>query len=326
MPALNEAPQKRRARLRLVRRRPDTSSPARSSPATSSPALLDRAAALKAGRGERAGAEALAGRSIALFFEFPSTRTRVSFGVGVAELGAQPVLLRADELQLGRGETIADTARVLSGYLHGIVIRSGSHETLAELAERRGDPGDQRAHPAPSPVSGARRPADVARALRRARWAHGRLRRRRQQRRPLARDRRPDRRGRGAGGDPAGLRARAGFGGARHRRSARGRRRRRRALHRRLGEHGRERDAERKRADLGPYQLNEELLGLAAERAIALHCLPAHPGEEISAGALYGPRSAVWDQAENRLHAQKALLELLIQRRREPKARTPGRP
>ena len=74
---------------------------------------------------------------------------------------------------------------------------------------------------------------------------------------------------------------------------------------------GDEEDAAQRRADLGAYQLNEELLGLASERAIALHCLPAHPGEEISEGALYGERSAVWDQAENRLHAQKALLELL---------------
>ena len=75
---------------------------------------------------------------------------------------------------------------------------------------------------------------------------------------------------------------------------------------------GDEEEAARRRADLAPYQLNEELLAAASERAIALHCLPAHPGEEISEGALYGERSAVFDQAENRLHAQKALLELLL--------------
>ena len=74
---------------------------------------------------------------------------------------------------------------------------------------------------------------------------------------------------------------------------------------------GDEAEAEARRAALGPYQVNEELLAGAAEGAIVLHCLPAHPGEEISEGALYGERSAVWDQAENRLHAQKALLELL---------------
>ena len=75
---------------------------------------------------------------------------------------------------------------------------------------------------------------------------------------------------------------------------------------------GDEADADRRRADLAPYQLNEELLSLASERAIVLHCLPAHPGEEITEALLYGERSAVWDQAENRLHAQKALLELLL--------------
>ncbi|MDP9187884.1 MAG: ornithine carbamoyltransferase, partial [Actinomycetota bacterium] len=75
---------------------------------------------------------------------------------------------------------------------------------------------------------------------------------------------------------------------------------------------GDETEAERRRADLAPFQLNEELLAAASERAIVMHCLPAHPGEEITGGVLYGPRSVVWDQAENRLHSQKALLEALI--------------
>ena len=75
---------------------------------------------------------------------------------------------------------------------------------------------------------------------------------------------------------------------------------------------GDEENAARRRADLGPYQLNGELIALASERAIALHCLPAHPGEEITEGVLYGDRQRIWDQAENRRHAQKALLELLV--------------
>jgi ornithine carbamoyltransferase len=75
---------------------------------------------------------------------------------------------------------------------------------------------------------------------------------------------------------------------------------------------GDEAEAERRRADFAPYRLDEDLLAAAAERAIVLHCLPAHPGEEITEGVLYGERSAVWDQAENRLHAQKALLEMLL--------------
>jgi ornithine carbamoyltransferase len=75
---------------------------------------------------------------------------------------------------------------------------------------------------------------------------------------------------------------------------------------------GDEAEAERRRNDLAPFRLSEELLAAASERAIALHCLPAHPGEEITEGVLYGDRSAIWDQAENRLHAQKALLERLV--------------
>jgi ornithine carbamoyltransferase len=75
---------------------------------------------------------------------------------------------------------------------------------------------------------------------------------------------------------------------------------------------GDEAEAERRRADLAPYQVNEGLLAAASDGAVVLHCLPAHPGEEITEGVLYGERSAVWDQAENRLHAQKALLELLL--------------
>ena len=114
MPALNEASQKRRGSAPPRQGSPRHFLTGDELTGDELAALLERAAELKAGREERAGAEALAGRSVALFFEFPSTRTRVSFEVGVAELGGQPVLLRADELQLGRGETIADTARVLS--------------------------------------------------------------------------------------------------------------------------------------------------------------------------------------------------------------------
>src|SRR5688572_26492932 len=97
-------------------------------------ALLARAAELKRGRREGEGADALAGASVALVFERPSTRTRISFELGVAELGGTPLILRGDELQLTRGESIADTGRVLSRYVSAIAIRSGSHEAVAELA------------------------------------------------------------------------------------------------------------------------------------------------------------------------------------------------
>jgi ornithine carbamoyltransferase len=93
--------------------------------------LLDRALELKAGRRDGAGADALAGRSVALVFEKPSTRTRISFEVGVAELGGTPIVLRGDELQISRGESVGDTARVLSRYVDAVAIRSGSHEAVA---------------------------------------------------------------------------------------------------------------------------------------------------------------------------------------------------
>ena len=93
-------------------------------------ALLDRAIELKAGRERGAGGDALTGRSVALVFEKPSTRTRISFEVGVAELGGTPLVLRGDELQLSRGESIGDTARILSRYLHAIAIRSGADRTV----------------------------------------------------------------------------------------------------------------------------------------------------------------------------------------------------
>jgi len=325
MPALNEAPQKRRGSAPPREASPRHFLTGEELTGDELTALLGRAAALKAGRGERAGAEALAGRSIALFFEFPSTRTRVSFGVGVAELGAQPVLLRADELQLGRGETIADTARVLSGYLHGIVIRSSSHETLAEFAGAAAIPVINGLTPLHHPCQAL---ADLLTLRERFGELDGLT-------VAYVGDGNNVARSLAIAGRIAGVEVRvatppgyelepglAALDTNDPREAAAGAD----ALYTDVWVSMGERDAERKRADLGPYQLNEELLGLAAERAIALHCLPAHPGEEISAGALYGPRSAVWDQAENRLHAQKALLELLIQRRREPKARTPGRP
>ena len=97
--------------------------------------LLARAGELKRGRAEGLGADALGRRTVALVFERPSTRTRISFQVGIAELGGHPLALRADELQLGRGESIGDTARMLSRYVHAVVIRAGAHATVAELAD-----------------------------------------------------------------------------------------------------------------------------------------------------------------------------------------------
>jgi ornithine carbamoyltransferase len=283
---------------------------------------LDRAAALKA---DRLASRALAGKSVALVFEAPSTRTRVSFEVGIAELGGTPIVLRGDELQLARGESPRDTALVLSRFVHAIGVRTGDHGPLEELAdhatvpvinmltrdhhpcqaladlltlrERFGDldglrlayVGDGNNVAASLMVLGARvgvdvivasppelAPAPAAVELASA-GAEG------SGRATVVTDPREAAAGAHAvyadvwvsmGDDPG--------------------------------------EAAARRSALAPYRLDDALLAAARDDAVALHCLPAHPGEEISAEVLYGPRSAVWDQAENRLHAQKALLELSI--------------
>jgi ornithine carbamoyltransferase len=274
--------------------------------------LLDRAAELKAGRGERVGADALAGRSIGLVFERPSTRTRISFEVGVAELGAHPVVLRGDEMQLSRGESAEDTARVLSRYVDAIVIRSGSHELVAGLAEAAEVPVVNGLTPLHHPCQALadlltlrERFGDLD-GLRLAYVGDGN-----NVARSLAIV------GELAGvevvvASPPGYQLEEGHGvklTGDPRAAADGAD----ALYTDVWiSMGDEAEAQRRRSDLAPFQLDADLLAAAGERAIVLHCLPAHPGEEISAEVLYGDRSAVWDQAENRLHAQKALLEMLL--------------
>ncbi len=275
-------------------------------------ALLDRAIELKAKRGAADAPRPLEGRSVALLFEKPSTRTRVSFDVGLSELGAHPVVLRSDELQLSRGESIADTARILSLYLDALVIRSGSDDTVAGLAEA----GElavingltPRHHPCQAladlmtlrerfgELEGLKLAYvgdgnNVARSLCVLGGAAG----------VEVRVASPEgyelERGLAAldTGDPAEAAAGAD------------------AVYTDVWvSMGDEAQADERRSALAPYQVNAALLAAAADRAIVLHCLPAHPGEEISEEMLYGERSAVWDEAENRLHAQKALLELLV--------------
>ena len=275
-------------------------------------ALLDRALELKARRGAADAERPLAGRSIALVFERPSTRTRISFEVGVAELGAAPIVLRSDELQLSRGESIGDTARMLSRYVHGIVIRSGSDDAVRELARAAEVPVVNGLTPLHHPCQALadlltlRERFGALEGLKVAYVGDGN-----NVARSLAIL------GRTAGVEvrvacPDGYRLDGGLA----------------ALDTAdpveavadadavytdvWVSMGDEADAQVRRAALAAYQVNAELIAGAAERAIILHCLPAHPGEEIAADVLYGERSAVWDQAENRLHAQKALLELLV--------------
>jgi ornithine carbamoyltransferase len=275
-------------------------------------ALLDRALELKRRRDDRLGREVLAGRTVALFFERPSTRTRVSFEVGVAELGGHPLGLRADELQLGRGESIGDTARVLSRYLDAIVIRSGSDETVTALAEVAEVPVINALTPRHHPCQAL---ADLLTLRERFGELAG-------LKLAYVGDGNNVARSLAILGGLAGVEVRvatpAGYAlepgvaaleTTDPREAAAGAD----ALYTDVWvSMGDEADAERRRADLSLYRLDADLLALAAERAVALHCLPAHPGEEISEDVLYGERSAVWDQAENRLHAQKALLELLL--------------
>jgi ornithine carbamoyltransferase len=274
--------------------------------------LLDEALELKAGRRSGAGGDALAGRGVGLVFERPSTRTRISFEVGVAELGATPIVLRGDELQLSRGESIGDTGRVLSRYLDAIAIRSGSHENVAELAAGAEVPVVNALTPLHHPcqaladlmtmrerfgdLDGLRLAYvgdgnNVARSLAIACELAG------VELLVAAPPGYQLEEGHGAKltGDP-----RAAADGAD-------------AIYTDVWvSMGDEEEAERRRADLMPFRVDADLLGAAKDDAIVLHCLPAHPGEEITAEVLYGPQSAVWDQAENRLHTQKALLRTLL--------------
>jgi ornithine carbamoyltransferase len=275
-------------------------------------ALLDRALELKVGRKTGEGAGELAGESVALVFEMPSTRTRVSFEVGVTELGGAPVILRGDELQLSRGESLGDTATVLSRYVQAIVVRVGSHEVLQQIANRAEVPVINGLTPDHHPCQAL---ADLL-TLRERFGSLDRL------RVAYVGDGNNVARslailGRTAGvevrvASPDGYRLEPGLAAldtGDPREAAAGAD----AIYTDVWvSMGDETEAQRRRADLAPFQVNAELLAEASERAIVLHCLPAHPGEEITEDLLYGERSAVWDQAENRLHAQKALLELLM--------------
>ena len=274
--------------------------------------LLDRAAELKAGRREQLGAGELAGRSVALVFERPSTRTRISFEVGVAELGGTPIVLRGDELQLSRGESIADTARVLSRFVDAIAIRSGSHEEIEELAREAEMPVINALTPLHHPCQALadlltlrERFGDLA-GLRVAYVGDGN-----NVARSLA-----------IAGEladmevvvaaPSGYQIEEGHGATLTddpRAAVAGAQ----AIYTDVWvSMGDEAEADRRRADLAPFQVDADLLSAAGDDAVVLHCLPAHPGEEITAELLYGERSAVWDQAENRLHTQKALLATLL--------------
>jgi ornithine carbamoyltransferase len=269
--------------------------------------------------------EALTGRTVAMIFEKPSTRTRISFEVGIAELGAHALPLSSAELQLGRGETIEDTGRVLTRYVHGVVVRTFEQERLERLAAAASIPVvnalSDLEHPCQALADlltvrehlGALEGVTLAYVGDGNNVAHSLL---------LA-------------GAKAGMHVRvatpAGYeplpqivtraaeiasetgGSATVTTDPAAAAQGADVLYTDVwASMGQEAEAAERKLIFAQYQLNAALLAKAKPGAIVLHCLPAHRGEEITDDVIDGPASVVWDQAENRLHTQKALLEWLL--------------
>ena len=282
--------------------------------------IMNRAVDLKMGAKQDGGAKPLSGKTLAMIFEKPSTRTRVSFEVGMHQLGGDTVILSNTDTQLGRGETIADTARVLSRYVNAIMIRTDSAKKLLELAEHATVPVinglTDRTHPCQlmadimtfeekrGPIAGKTVAwigdgNNVA-----ASWIQASARFGFELRVAGPKPYWPDEKllaaAAAAGGtvsvgeDPA--KAVSGAHcvvtdtwvsmGAK--------------------------DADERRKLLRPYRVDDALMRRADPDAVFMHCLPAHRGEEVSDSVIDGPQSVVWDEAENRLHVQKALMEYLL--------------
>ena len=272
--------------------------------------VLDRAIELKTAP---LSSDALHRKSIALVFERPSTRTRVSFDAGVTELGGNPMVLRTDELQLTRGESVRDTAYVLSRQVAAIGIRTGPDELVAELAQHA-------TVPVINMLTARHHPCQALADLLTLRETFGSL-----EGLTLAYigDGNNVARSLAVLGAIAGVEVRiaapdgyqlepvadAELTGDPHA-AVKGAN----AVYTDVwvSMNDDPQSARERRRVLAPYRLDDALLDEAAPGAIALHCLPAHAGEEITAGVLYGERQRIWDQAENRRHAQKALLEFIL--------------
>lgn len=278
--------------------------------------LLESASAMKAGGREASNGAPLAARVLALIFDKPSTRTRVSFDVAMRHLGGETIVLNSSDMQLGRGESIADTARVLSRYVDGIMLRTGPHAHLIELAENATIPVinglTDHSHPcqvmadimtfeeARGPIAGRRvawlgdfnnvtnswiqaavvlgfslaigTPAELApsaEALEEVRKQGGDI--------SLSHDPHEV----AAGADCVVTDVWVSMG---------------------------QEESDGRRAMLSPYQVNAALMAQASSEALFMHCLPAHRGDEVTADVIDGPQSVVFDEAENRLHVQKAIL------------------
>jgi ornithine carbamoyltransferase len=273
-------------------------------------ALLDRALQLQA---SPMSSSALERRAVALLFQRPSTRTRVSFETGIAELGGHPMVLRVEDLQLTRGESLRDTAYVLSRNVAAIGIRTGPQQFVEELASHA-------SVPVINMLTAEHHPCQALADLLTLRQAFGEL---DGLTVTYVGDGNNVARSLALLGAVVGVRVRVSsppgyqlepIAGAElvedPRQAARGAD----ALYTDVwvSMSDDESSAQARREALSLYRLDEQLLDLAMPHAVALHCLPAHPGEEISAEVLYGERQLIWQQAENRRHAQKALLELLV--------------
>jgi ornithine carbamoyltransferase len=273
-------------------------------------AVLERARALKEAP---LSSDALYRRSVALIFQRPSTRTRVSFETGIAELGGHPMVLRTDDLQLSRGETVRDTAYVLSRHVAAIGIRTGPDELVEELAEHA-------SVPVINMLTTGHHPCQAVADLQTMLETFGRL-----DGLTLAYvgDGNNVARSLAVVGALAGVEVRVAAPDGYQLEPVAG------AIltdDPRAAAEGADvlytdvwvsmnddpATAAARRSALEPYRLDDTLMDLAAPHAIALHCLPAHAGEEITAEVLYGERQRIWDEAENRRHAQKALLEALV--------------
>jgi ornithine carbamoyltransferase len=291
-------------------------------------ALFREAVALKAMRRRALATQRLSGKTLGLFFEKPSTRTRVSFEAGMNQLGGQSLFLSVTDIQMRRGESVADTARVLSRYLDGLVIRSYAHSTVEEWARYATIPvinGLTELHHPCQVLSDLFTIREKKRRLKGVKIAYV-----------------------GDGNNvansliegvalmgmaisvacPSGYEPEASIV-----EWATGRARRTGASIEILRDPsvavkgadvlytdvwtsmGQEKEEAHRLEIFGPYQLNERLLAAAQPDAIVMHCLPAHRGQEITTGALDGPHSVVLDQAENRLHVQKAILIRLLRDR-----------
>jgi ornithine carbamoyltransferase len=275
-------------------------------------ALLERALRLKA---KPNASKALRRRAVALIFEKPSTRTRLSFEVGVAELRGYPLVLRPGELQLSRGESIKDTARVMSRHVAAIGVRTGPDEQLEELAA-------ESAVPVFNMLTAGHHPCQALADLLTLRETFGKL---KGLTLAYVGDGNNVARSLAILGAAAGVNVRVASPHGYTLAPVAGATLLTDPAEAVVGANavytdvwvsmGDEATADARRAALAPYRVDDALLDLAAPDAIALHCLPAHPGEEITADVLYGPRQRIWDQAENRRHVQKALLEWLVGQR-----------